>query len=53
MQRSPELFVMKLRKSNVVNWDVCCQPKSDDCLGFKRPHYMNGFFLDENDVEPH
>lgn len=33
------------RKVQLVNWDVCCQPKCDGGLGFKRPHRMNEAFL--------
>ena len=33
------------RKVHLVNWDVCCRPKCDGGLGFKRPHRMNEAFL--------
>jgi len=35
----------KGRKVHLVNWDVCCRPKCDGGLGFKRPHRMNEAFL--------
>jgi hypothetical protein len=33
------------RKTHLVNWNVCCQPKPNGGLGFKRPHHMNEAFL--------
>jgi len=33
------------RKAHLVSWDVCCLPKMQGGLGFKRPHHMNEAFL--------